>query len=247
MTRQDIGHVLARVGARETCWRIRLDDTSTRAVERSYARAVSEPPLAYLAAWASFCLLAVGIILYDRKAIVPEWRKYVAFISVRWKLMLFAPALIFVTFAGRFTDDETWDVVTGGGMSILTYLTAPWSIGLFYQALKGRRPRRHLIVALALCLFASSWFYDGYLLWRDGQYTERWLGNLMLSPTIYASAGVLWNLEARRPGGGFTLSFLRSNWPEPPVDSRFRPLALICIPLILIAAFLLVAYVGWHF
>jgi hypothetical protein len=32
---------------------------------------------------------------------------------VPWKLRLFVPALLFVTFAGRFTNDETWDVVTG--------------------------------------------------------------------------------------------------------------------------------------
>jgi hypothetical protein len=161
-------------------------------------------------------------------------------------LGIFVPALVLVTFAGRFTDDESWDVVTGSGMSILTFLTAPWSLGLCYQILKGKRSWRYVVVAVALCLFSSSWFYDGYLLWRDGRYTPRWWSNLLLSPIIYASAGLLWNLEAK-PAGGVRLSFARSDWPQPPLDRRFRPLLPVALPLILLAAFVLVAFVGWRF
>jgi hypothetical protein len=61
---------------------------------------------------------------------------------------------------GRYTNDETWDWVTGSGMAILTFLTAPWSIGLIYLVFVGRRPVRYLVVALALLLF----------------YTGRWAG-----------------------------------------------------------------------
>jgi len=135
-------------------------------------------------------------------------------------------------------------------MAILTFLTAPWSIGLIYQVRVGRRPLRYLVVAIALLLFSSSWFYDGYLLLRDGFYTGRWAGNLMLSPFIYVAAGMLWNLEAKdsedfREGPGFRLSFVRADWPKRPVDTRFGPLVLISIPFIVVAAFVLVAFVGW--
>src|SRR6202451_3763557 len=128
---------------------------------------------------------------------------------------MFAPAFLFVSFAGRFTNDETWDFGTGSGMAILTFLTAPWSIGLIYQAVTGRRPLRYLIVAIALTFFSSSWFYDAYVLWRAGVYTPRWEGNLMLSPLIYAAAGLLWNLEAKDTWGvddrwDFRLSFVRA-------------------------------------
>jgi hypothetical protein len=204
----------------------------------------------YMATWASCCLVAALILVWDRKRLVPEWREYWRFLCVPWKLWLFVPALIFVTFAGRYTNDETWDVVTGSGMALLTFVTAPWSIGLIYQVLIGRRPLRYLIVALALLLFSSSWFYDAYLLWRDGVYTPRWAGNLMLSPFIYVAAGLLWNLEAKdswnfRDGGGFRLSFVRADWPKRPVDTRFGPLVLVSIPFIVIAVFVLVAFVGW--
>jgi hypothetical protein len=105
-------------------------------------------------------------------------------------------------------------------------------------------------VAAALLLFSSSWFYDGCLLWRDGVYTPRWAGNLMLSPFIYVAAGLLWNLEAKdsgdfRDSGGFRFSFVREDWPKRPVDTRFGPLVMISIPLIVIATFVLVAFVGW--
>jgi hypothetical protein len=200
----------------------------------------------YVVCWAAFCVLAVAILVHDRRRLLPEWRAYLRFLLLPWKVALFVPAWLFVTFAGRFTDDETWDVVTGSGMSILTYLTAAWAVGLFWQVREGRRPARYLVVALALSLFSSSWFYDGYLLWRDGAYTSRWWSNLVLSSIIYLSAGLLWNLEVK-PGGGVTLAFLRESWPTPPADRGFRSLILVAIPLILIAAFLLVAFVGWRF
>jgi hypothetical protein len=164
---------------------------------------------------------------------------------------VFAPAFIFVSVAGRYTNDETWDFGTGSGMAILTFLTAPWAIGLIYQVLIGRRPLRYLVVALALLLFSSSWFYDGYLLWRDGFYTRRWAGNLMLSPFIYVAAGLLWNLEAKdswdfHDQRSFRFSFVRADWPSRPIDTRFGPLLLVSIPFILVAAFVLVAFVGWN-
>jgi hypothetical protein len=205
----------------------------------------------YMALWASFCLVAVVILVWDRKRLFPEWREYWGFLCVPWKLWLFVPALLFVTFAGRYTNDETWDVVTGSGMAVLTFLTAPWFVGLIYQVFVGRRPWRYLIVAVALLLFSSSWFYDFYLVLRDGAYTARWAGNLMLSPFIYVAAGMLWNLEAKeiqdfRDGWNFRFSFVREDWPKRPLDTRFGPLVFVSIPFILVAAFILVAFVGWN-
>ena len=130
-------------------------------------------------------------------------------------------------------------------MSVLTFLTAPWCLGMVYQVLTGRRPLRYLVVAAGLMLFSSSWFYDGYLLLRDGSYTTRWWSNLMLSPIIYVAAGFLWNLEARGRFG-VRLGFVRGDWPTRPSDGRFLPIIWISIPLILIAAFVLIAFVQWR-
>jgi len=199
----------------------------------------------YISCWASFCFWALVIAVKDRKQLVPEWRRYKLFLFVRWKLALFIPAFIFVTFAGRFTDDETWDTITGSGMSILTFLTAPWVVGLFYQIIKKQRPLRYLVVALALCLFSSSWFYDIYILWRDGEYTTRWLGNLILSPVTYIAAGFLWNLEATENNEA-TLSFLRDGWPSLPRNVAFHPLFWASLPFVLVGSFILTAFVTWY-
>jgi hypothetical protein len=214
------------------------------------ARRKQTPPVTpflekYVLGWTIFSWIAVCIIVGDRKRLTAELPAYLRFLFIPWKLSLFVPALLFVTFAGRYTDDETWDVISGGGMSFLTFLTAPGAAGLVWQVLNGRRAWRYLWVASALCLFSSSWFYDGYLLFRDGTYTHRWLGNLMLSPIIYWAAGLLWNLEAK-PGGWWRLGFVREDWPEPPDDRRIGPLLIPAIPLILIAAFVLVAFVRWR-
>ena len=198
----------------------------------------------YVAGWVAFCLLAVGILVDDRVQVRGELQRYWRFLTMPWKLAIFAPAFTFVTFAGRFTDDETWDGITGGGMSLLTFLTAPWCLGIVYQVLAGRRQPRYLVVAAGLLLFSSSWFYDGYLLLRDGSYTTRWWSNLMLSPIIYVAAGFLWNLEARGRFG-VRLGFVRADWPARPADTRFLPLILVSIPLILIAGFVLIAFVQW--
>ena len=63
----------------------------------------------YIAIWTSFCLVALLMLAWDRKRLLPEWREYWRFLCVPWKVCLFVPAFFFVTFAGRLTDDETWD------------------------------------------------------------------------------------------------------------------------------------------
>jgi hypothetical protein len=199
----------------------------------------------YVVGWLVFCLFAAGIVIHDRARIGPELGRYREYLFVPWKLAVFLPAFLFVTCAGRFTDDETWDFVTGGGMSLLAFLTAPWCLGLLFMVITGRRERRYLIVAVALLLFSSSWFYDGYLLLRDESYTTRWWSNLLLSPIIYLAAGLFWNLEARgRFGVGF--GFARNDWPNRPTDRRVLPILIASIPLILVAGFILIAFVRWR-
>lgn len=195
----------------------------------------------YLVGWCACCVL--GLVLFVKDAEV-AWRDHGRALLVPWRLALFVPATAFVTFAGRYTDDETWDVVSGGGMAVLTFLTAGFAVGTVAKVLRRELPFSHLVVALVVALFSSSWFYDGYLLWRDGAYTHRWLGNLELSPIIYACAGLVLNLELR--GDRLAFAFTRSDWPRPLEGRASLRLALAALPLVLVAAFVLVAFVGWR-
>lgn len=194
--------------------------------------------------WCAFTILAA---LVAWRSVRIDFRAALRFLLVPWKVAVFVPAILFVTFAGHFTDDETWDVVSGGGMSILTVLTAWWSVGTAARVVRRQAPPHHLLVAIAAMLFASSWFYDGYLLLRDGAYTPRWLGNLMLSPTIYLCAGLLSNLE-HDDRGRLGFAFTRADWPRPLETSRQvgLRLVLVALPLVAIAAWFLVGFVGWH-
>ncbi len=195
----------------------------------------------YLISWLAFCVLALVLFVKDVKV---AWWAQARALMVPWRLALFGPAIVFVTFAGRYTDDETWDAICGGGMALLTFLTAGFSIGTLARALRGRASFSEVVVAVALALFSSAWFYDGYLLLRDGAYTLRWLGNLRLSPIIYACAGLVLNLELRQGRLGF--AFTRDDWPVPLETAPSWRLAFASLPLVLVAAYVLVAFVGWR-
>lgn len=194
----------------------------------------------YVAAWVTFCIVAMGLAAQDIHLV---WRQELRFILVPWKLSVFVPAIVFVTFAGPFTNDETWDTCTGGGMSLLAFLTSGWAVGTMYKVIVGQRSKSQMVVALAITLFSSSWFYDAYLLWRDGAYTSRWWSNLVLSPVIYLCAGLLMNLESR--GSGVGLACTRSNWPQIEDSGISMGMTLVAIPIVLVATFVLVAFVRW--
>jgi hypothetical protein len=70
----------------------------------------------------------------------------------------------------------------------------------------------------------------------------------MLSPTIYVAAGLLRNLKAKHAAAhedsGFRLSFVREDWPRPPVDTRFVPIMFVSIQFIVIAGFVSVEFVA---
>lgn len=197
----------------------------------------------YVVGWITFSVVA---LIVGAQSVRVHWREALAFVTVPWKVALFVPAIAFVTFAGSFTNDETWDVVSGGGMSVLTVATAWWSVGTAVKIFRRKRPLRDAIVVIGVTLFASSWFYDGYLLLRDGAYTPRWLGNLMLSPTIYLCAGLVANLEVDT-AGKLAFAFAREDWPRPLPSKRVSwALAAVAMPLVVIAAYFLVGFVGWR-
>lgn len=199
----------------------------------------------YMPAWLFACGIAIGIV--SRK---PEKygfnRSYLSFITVPWKLAVFVPALLFVTFAGQFSFDDTWDIVNGAGMSVLTFVTAPWAVGVFFKASQRTASKHQVSVAVVAMMFSSSWFYDGWLVIRDGYYPSTWLPNLLLSPLLYLAAGLLWNLEIDENGKA-SFSFFRQSWPEHSPRTLSTALTNKAAPFIAIAAFILLFSVRWQF
>lgn len=165
----------------------------------------------YIAAWVTACVVAVAIVWRHPKQFAITTRAYRQFLFVPWKLATFAVAAIGLTVVAPYTGDPTWDYFDAAFMSVLTFLGAPWVIGVLYLSAKRKLPLPQLYVALCLWMFSASWSYDLYLLLRDGKYTELWFVNIFASSILYLSAGLLWNLD-RRKGRGVTFAFMEKKW-----------------------------------
>jgi hypothetical protein len=199
----------------------------------------------YMVSWLFLCGVALGLISRNPSNYGFN-RRYAAFLFLPWKIAVFTPAFIFVTFAGQFSFDDTWDYVNGAGMSILTFLTAPWAVGVLFKPRQPGTSKKQVLVAVVALMFSSSWFYDGWLIIRDGYYPSTWLPNLLLSPVLYAAGGLLWNLEIDENKKA-SFGFFRQNWPETPSRSLNTALILKAAPFIIIAAFILIFSVKWQF
>lgn len=174
----------------------------------------------YTGSWMLFCL---GVAI----ALVREWKNfaqanqgYFPFLFQKWKVALFVIACAGITILGPYTGDFSWDYVTAPMMSVMTFLTAPWAVGIIYRADKKKAPMHYVIFAAAAWMLSASWMYDFYLFVRYGVYPVTWFANIFASSGLYLSAGLLWNLDYR-PGRGVTFAFLEDDWFQVGDDKVF--------------------------
>ena len=196
----------------------------------------------YLAAWLLACVAAVFLVARNPPAFSFLGLAYRRFLLVRWKVCTFLIAAIGMTIIAPYTGDPTWDYFDAAGMSILTFVSAPWSVGTLYLSLRRRAKLSQAYVAACLWMFSASWSYDLYLLCRDGQYSEMWLVNIPASSVLYLCAGLMWNLDWRT-GRGATFAFLESDWLAVHDDATFMKLLWVMLPFMIIVA----AGVGYFF
>jgi len=167
----------------------------------------------YLAAWLAALFVGVIVAIRHRHRISLFGQDYRRFLAVRWRLVTFAIATAALVLVAPHTGDPTWDYYDAAFMSVLTFATAPWSLGALYRGLRRRsEPVAALYVAACAWMFSASWSYDLYILLRDGAYPPAWLSNLGASSILYGAAGLFWSLEWR-PARGVTFSFLEPQWP----------------------------------
>jgi hypothetical protein len=165
----------------------------------------------YAAIWGVFLVWATVLFVRDRRAHALVSRDYARFLLAPWKVSTFVVAGGFFVVAAPYTGDPTWDRVDGAMMAILTFLTAPWSVGVLYRVGRKKLPNREAIVALALWLFSASFCYDAYLWIRDGQYPITWWSNMLASSVLYLCAGLFWNVTYR-DGRGVIFAFMVDDW-----------------------------------
>jgi hypothetical protein len=151
-------------------------------------------------------------------------------------VLTFLVATTVTTLAAPYSGDCTWDYCDAIGMSVLTFVTAPWAIGAIYRCFMRSLSWSDLYVALCLMFFASSWFYDGYILIRDGHYPDTWLPNLFISVPIYIAAGLFWNLDWKK-GHGVLFLFRHPNWYLEHSGAKFSQIIWVALPFMVFVAY----------
>lgn len=193
----------------------------------------------YTLVW-SVCLLLAIILFFRKKQLKKNLSEYLRFLFEPWKAVTFLIAASGLTLVAPYTGDFTWDYTDGLFMSILTFTTAPWAVGTIYRTLTSRASWTDMYIALCLMLFTSSWSYDAYIWLRDGIYPDTWLSNLIISPNLYISGGLFWNLE-HHPEKGLKFSFQRDAWYHESIRSSFAKLFWIALPFMVLN----VLWVAW--
>ena len=200
----------------------------------------------YLLSWLTLTLVALFILVRDRRSFEILKRPYYRFLFVPWKVVTFIMAGAVMTLAAPYSGDYTWDYLDAGAMSVMTYLTAPWSTGVLYKFIRGKESFKKAYVAFCTAMFSFSWFYDGYILLRDGFYPHTWFYNIVLSSLLYFSAGLLWSLEPAEKRT-FAFAFERDGWPEGHPRTGFRKIFLASALFMLFGAFVVGMFVLGYF
>ena len=159
----------------------------------------STPPFlqAYLVVWILACIVAVVLMVRYRHQLTLLSQTYRKQLFQKWKIVTFLLAITGVTVIAPYTGDPTWDYVDAIFMSVLTFYTAPWSVGVLFRFVRYKKSWLDLYIAVSVWMFSASWSYDGYLIIRDGMYPMTWFSNIFASSVLYCSAGLLWSLEWR--------------------------------------------------
>ena len=191
--------------------------------------------ISYMSLWIIACFYAFSLLIRHRESFVIFSKDYYSYLFHPWKLITFFIALSAFVVLAPYTGDPTWDYIDASFMSILTYLTAPWSIATIYLTIKRKVKWYVTYVAVCAWLFSASWSYDIYLVIRDGYYPITWHANLIASSVIYAAAGLFWNLDYAEERG-VDFGFMRDDWLNSSSTGNFKKLFWYALPFIIIVA-----------
>jgi hypothetical protein len=195
----------------------------------------------YIAVWSTACVIAFALMVLNRNTIILFQKNYWGFLKVKWKVITFIiPMSAFVILA-PYTGDPTWDYYDAAFMSILTFISAPWSVGTLFRFIRRQEKLKIAYIAVCVWLFSASWSYDIYLVFRDGDYPNTWLPNIFASSVLYISAGLFWNLEYKE-GRGVIFGFMDNDWPGTATGNNFNRIVFYALPFMVLAAAVFVPF-----
>jgi hypothetical protein len=200
----------------------------------------------YIFIWSAACILALIVILRNSSSCVIFRKSYFLFLSKPWKIITFMIATASMTLMAPFSGDYTWDYYDALSMSFMTFYTAPWAVGIFYRFFKRMVSFGQMYAALCIMFFVSSWFYDLYILLRDGFYPPTWLHNLLISSTLFFAAGLFWNLDWEKDKG-VVFAFQWDDWIDHPSESKFLKIILFAFPLMFFVFIILAMFLFNYF
>lgn len=197
---------------------------------------------AYIALWVLACVVAIVLMVRNRSTIILLQKQYWDFLKIKWKLITFIIATSAFIILAPYTGDPTWDYYDAAFMSILTFITAPWAVGILFRFIKKQEKIQFAYIAICVWLFSASWSYDIYLVFRDGEYPITWLPNIFASSVLYLSAGLFWNLEYRE-GRGVIFGFMENDWPKVDGSTDFNKILLYALPFMILAAAIFIPFI----
>lgn len=197
---------------------------------------------AYIACYLTVMLVGAACLIARRKHLALFSADYRKFLLLPWRLTTFIIAFLGMVLVAPYTGDPTWDYVDAAYMSLLTYLTAPWTVSTLHFAFARRARMIDIFIALVIWLTVASWSYDLYILFKLHMYPPTWAVNIAASSVLYLCAGLMWNLDWRA-GKGVVFAFREPGWPQP-AGGSFMRIAGFAAPFMLIVS-LGVAYFLW--
>jgi len=195
----------------------------------------------YILLWVTACVIALILMYQNHKSIILFQKNYRDFLKIKWKLTTFIIATSAFVILTPYAGIPTWDYFNAVFMSILTFISAPWSIGTLFRFIKRQEKLKIAYIAVCAWMFSTSWSYDIYLVFRDGAYPNTWLPNIFASGVIYASAGLFWNLEYRE-GRGVIFGFMENDWPNTNSATGFNKILFYAMPFMILAAAVFVPF-----
>lgn len=195
----------------------------------------------YMAFWVSALLFALALFLNNIDEFKITKKDYWSFLLKPWKTITFLIATTGMTIIAPYTGDPTWDYYDAIFMSVLTFATAPWAIGVLYQGINHKVDFKQIYVATCIGLFSASWSYDLYILIRDGFYPITWWPNLWLSSIMYILAGMFWNLDWA-PETGINFSFMSNDWPTASTHAVFGKIIWMGLIFMIFVATLILSF-----
>jgi hypothetical protein len=187
----------------------------------------------YFTLWVVLLLIAISIVKKDQKEYEFLHKSYWQFLFEPWKLTTFLIATFFITIVAPYSGDPTWDYADSIIISILTYVFAPWTVGVIYRGFKRKEFNSKLFTAIVF-FFIPCWAYDAYIYFRDGYYPTTWFTNVIISSGIVLTAGLYWNLcWSKEKGTEF--AFRLNDWParsNSSVRKMLVPMLILMFPVV---------------